>query len=118
MTTLTIRLDNAQDLVEVLNALTNINMRQIRELGLPPLYASGVVYERETPREEWLTYSQLLERGAGDCEDLAAVLAAELRLRGVAAYPAIVPNGGGGLHAVVWRDDLQRYEDPSKVLGM
>lgn len=87
--------------------------------GVPSLYSSGVKYQREPKgREDWLTLPLLLERGVGDCEDLAAARAAELRHAGERGARAIVKRVRPGLwHCLVRRAD-GRLEDPSKKLGM
>lgn len=85
-----------------------------------PLYESGVIYQRE-PRgqERWLTPSQVVARGAADCEDLAAWRAAELRVSGEDPYAQaeVVQTSPLTWHAVVLRDGGW-YEDPSAMLGM
>lgn len=88
--------------------------------GLPPLYESGVEYEAEPwGSESWLTPREVLARRAGDCEDLAAWRAAELRVAGVdpAARPVLIHTGPNSYHAVVRLAD-GTLEDPSAVLGM
>jgi hypothetical protein len=86
----------------------------------PPLYESGVGYVRE-PRgqERWLPPSEVLRRGQGDCEDLAAYRAAELVLTGEdeLAQARVVRTGPRTWHAVVFRGDGS-WEDPSAALGM
>lgn len=103
-----------------LEGLARVAAEQIAENELPPLYRSGVRYERE-PRgsEEWLTPLQMLERGVADCEDLAAYRVGELRASGAdpGAVVTIVRTGPRTLHAVVRRSDGS-IEDPSRVLGM
>ncbi len=88
--------------------------------GFPPLYETGVRYVRE-PRgqERWLPPSEVLRRGQGDCEDLAAYRAAELRLTGEDphAEARVVRTGPRTWHAVVLREDGD-WEDPSAGLGM
>ena len=88
--------------------------------GIPLLYESGVVYERE-PRgtERWLSPSVVLSEGAADCEDLAAWRAAELTVTGADpdAIAQVVRTGPRTWHAVVQRGD-GTYEDPSAALGM
>lgn len=88
---------------------------------LPPLYRSGVRYRRETPgTESWDTADRCMRRGWGDCEDLAAWRAAELRVSGgdPGAHVTIVPTSHARQwHAVVRRGD-GRLEDPSRRLGM
>jgi len=61
--------------------------------------------------------SQTYARGGGDCEDLAAWRAAELRIAGEPARVVVVRSAPGVLHAVVRRAN-GRIEDPSRRLGM
>ena len=98
----------------------------------PNLYDSGVTYKPERRRvqmgktleygEEWQTIPWVIYRGYGDCEDLGAWRAAELRAKyGVKANPFIkarrMPSGFWRAHVVVrWPDG--RIEDPSAKLGM
>lgn len=85
----------------------------------PPLYASGVRYQPEPRRRErWLRIPEVMSRGHGDCEDLAAWRAAELRHKGEEAR-VVMRSGGapGKWHAVVERAD-GGIEDPSRELGM
>ena len=98
---------------------------------------SGIRYQEEPPgREDWDDAPTVAARGWGDCEDLAAYLAAELReTHGVAAecvikyryitasevrnqnYP-IAPKDGIFLIHVLVRLPDGRVVDPSKWLGM
>lgn len=116
-------------LLGALCAANEILLRSLLEVGLrlPHLYESHVRYEREpAPQEEWLDIIELYERGIGDCEDLAAAMAAWLRVyRGVDARPAfarrMVDYPGMGptwlFHCFVRLPD-GRLLDPSKRLGM
>lgn len=83
----------------------------------PELYRSGVYWSRETAgRERWLDIPQVLKAGWGDCEDLAAWLCAQYRVRGVAARTALRSGGRARLlHAVVLLPN-GREEDPSRRL--
>jgi hypothetical protein len=58
---------------------------------LPDLYQSGVKYHLEPEGvEEWVDIPCVLERGWGDCDDLAPYRIAELRIRhGIIADPLI-----------------------------
>ena len=87
--------------------------------GTPRLYESGVVYEAETATEEWLPWPYLLAAGVGDCEDLAAARASELRVCGEdpGARAIAYKSGPRMWHAVVLRGD-GTIEDPSLILGM
>jgi len=93
------------------------------------LYDSDVVYQPEFGTEEWQDIPTTLERGFGDCEDLAAYRCAELRNEGVKAMPYIkwrLVNGSYRFHALLkWPDTIVngrkvkgRVEDPSRRLGM
>ena len=100
----------------------------------PELYQAGVSYKPERRRlnprtgktseygEEWQTIPWVIYRGYGDCEDLGAWRAAELRAKfHVKATPFIkmrrMPDGFWRAHVVVrWPDG--QIEDPSAKLGM
>lgn len=97
--------------------LAAVNFALIRAGGdFPGIYESGVVYRGEpVGTEEWLTIPEILARGAGDCEDLSAWRAAELREQGEPAVVEVRHNSIGSYHAVVRRAD-GTIEDPSKIL--
>lgn len=110
----------------ILEGLTALNERILAELrpDIPPLYAAGVRYQAEPPtKEDWDTADVVHGRGWGDCEDLAAWRAAELRLEGdddarADCYVSRVrPDGRKIWHAIVVRGD-DSIEDPSLILGM
>lgn len=100
----------------------------------PDLYKAGVSYKPERHRydskakktseygEEWQTIPWVIYRGYGDCEDLGAWRAAELRAKyNIRANPYIkirqMPDGFWRAHVVVrWPDG--QIEDPSAKLGM
>lgn len=91
-------------------------------IEMPPLYSTGVVYRREpSGREWWQAVSDVLgviSKRSGDCEDLAAFRAAELRYyEGIDARVAVVQTKRGSYHAVVEYPDGTR-EDPSRVLAI
>ena len=67
----------------LLEALTMANVAYLLDNpSCPNLYQSGVVYAEEPPgRDEWQDIPDTLERGNGDCEDLACWRVAELRVR-------------------------------------
>lgn len=110
-----------------LQGLQALAERDLMSLGQwPALYDSGVRYKRE-PRgsERWLTPSVVLLKGEGDCEDLAAYRAAELRVTGEdpGARAVVVRSGDRTWHAVVDRTEgehaaYDEFEDPSAALGM
>lgn len=98
----------------------------------PRLYRSGVIYKPEVHREDlggsvveygedWKTIPWVLYDGYGDCEDLGAWRAAELRVQGVNARPDVkirkLPNGHWRAHVRVKYPD-GHIEDPSAKLGM
>lgn len=101
-----------------LEGLTRVDQEILRRRALPPLYRSGAVYKRE-PREVWRTAEDVNREKWGDCEDLAAYRAAELRNSGEDAGASVVvrKTGHRTYHAQVRRGD-GRIEDPSRVLGM
>lgn len=97
-------------------------MRYAHDRGadIPSLYDSGIVYRREPEgREWWESASDMLNvvtDRSGDCEDVAAYRAAELRFHeGEPAYVVIVPTKRGGFHCKVARADGS-LEDPSLIL--
>jgi hypothetical protein len=110
---------NAGTLAGALEGLVKVNEHLIRVARLPGLYASGVRYKREPPgREVWQNAVQLVHAGIGDCEDLAAYRAADLRVHeGEQAHAIAYRSGSGKWHAVVRRGN-GRIEDPSRRLGM
>lgn len=88
----------------------------------PPLYQSGVVYQRDQPgKEKWKTIPGVLRRGSGDCKDFASWRVAELLRRGDRARVVLRkrqrPDGSWLYHIVVQRGDGS-LEDPSRILGM
>ena len=105
---------------------------------IPPLYESGVRYAEDSAgREDWRDVLVILQRGAGDCDNLIGWRVAELRVAGIAAdpvikwqhltreiavrlgYPAqmVSPDGLWLVHCCVRFPDGS-IEDPSKILGM
>lgn len=89
-------------------------------IELPDLYESGVVYRREpSGREWWETAADLLSvvsGRSGDCEDLAAMRCAELRVYdGEDARVVVKRTTRGTFHALVEHEDGV-IEDPSRIL--
>lgn len=88
---------------------------------VPVLYRSGIVYRREAPGAEFWQSAQdvlgVIGQRSGDCEDLAAYRAAELRVfqGDVDARVKVVRTRRGTFHAIVERGDGV-IEDPSRVL--
>lgn len=125
-----------QGLLWMLEALCKINEGHLAERPYPPLYESGVRYQRENGTEEWLDIPTIIEAGWGDCEDLACWRVAELRTQGKHAGPYVRFRRIGGVfhyHALVrhYRPVAIPYrgrvltrmvpdeiEDPSRKLGM
>lgn len=103
-----------------LEGLVAVDVRQLRA-GLPSpsalLLAGRIRYTADDPTEEWLPLSEIIRRGAGDCEDLAAAVAAERRLEGIPARVKLVHLYGGNWHAVVEHTATGRLEDPSQTGG-
>jgi hypothetical protein len=109
-------------LLACLFSLDQLYLRTTR--GIPPLYQAGVRYQREDldaqmGMEFWLTIPEIMAQGWGDCEDLAAWRAAELRVSGEDqdARPELVAIRPGQWHVIVRRGD-GAPEDPSAMLGM
>lgn len=106
----------------LLEALTQANTIYLdQHPQTPPLYRSGVVYRREeSGQEEWETIPLVLTCGYGDCEDLAAWRAAELRKQGVNAACSFYfrRRGPMSIYHIVVRHPDGRIEDPSSLLGM
>lgn len=112
--------------VEVLAAANEALFRARPEL--PGVYESQVRYFRPEPDDEdddFDDWAVVLERGYGDCEDLAAARIAELRVRhGIAAragFTRVVVQTPEGpqerVHTWVMHPD-GTSEDVSRALGM
>lgn len=112
---------------QLLLGLMRIDQHQLLR-GIPPISAALKVqagrralrYIRADPAEEWLTLRDIWLRGGGDCEDLAAGVAAELSLAGFDARPVIERVRPGLAHALVEvRQGTRRVRiDPSRTGGM
>lgn len=110
--------EGIEELEALLEGLVRLNLTQLRRGLCPPIYQSGVRYQREPPgREDWQTALECYQRQRADCEDLAAYLAASYRLVGVEAS-CHVYQAAPGLKHVVCRLPDGTIEDPSKKLGM
>lgn len=101
----------------LLEGLVLVNVEILANSDLPPLYESGVRYQREGRREDWKSADRVLRDGHGDCEDLAAWLAASYRSTGEDARAIVKRTGKRTWHAVVMRGDGS-IECPSSKLGM
>lgn len=114
-----------EELQSAMDATMLMDVVQLRGGGIPPLYESGVVYERERREGEALqgverfqTSRDAYMLGHADCDGLAPWLAAERRLRGDrGARAVVIPSQGVGYHVVVRTGD-GRVLDPSARLGM
>lgn len=102
---------------------TRLNEKLIRE-GQSPTFAQavqrGVRWRREPPGEESFDHGRkVLGRGWGDCDDLAPLHAASLRVSGEdpGARAVVYQSGPSRWHAIVKRSD-GRLEDPSQNAGM
>lgn len=107
----------------ILEALTTVNLLFLHTHHVPLLYSSGVRYQnepKEWPNECFDTIPKVIERGWGDCDDLAPWRCAELRKAGERAKIRIqwkrLPTGK--LYHIVVRREDGRIEDPSRILGM
>lgn len=118
-------------LLIMFEALVNINQIWIKthKTTTPPIYKAPVRYEREYGTELWCDIPTILEKGFGDCEDLAAWRCAEIREAGGKASPYVTykkVNGSFHYHAIIKRAGINPktgtygkwLEDPSKRLGM
>lgn len=118
-----VALRSLAQLAAALEGLTLINQAQIQEgvRGVnADLQAGRITYARRDLGEEWLPLLDLRARGAGDCEDLSAAIAAELRHHKrihATAHPYFVPGKPGLVHVVVKLPD-GRTLDPSRTGGM
>lgn len=102
----------------LLEGLVAVNVLLMDRSALPPLYWSGVRYQKEIGTELWQTCEQVFKASAGDCEDLACWRVAELRRAGeIDASPHVYRAGPGLWHVIVRRGNGY-YEDPSRILGM
>lgn len=105
-----------QSLRIALAGLVAMNRAVMAGGGIPPLYASGVRYRRESP-DRWQTCNLVLRLHYGDCEDLASWRAAELQQQGEQAIADVRRSGERLWHAFVIRAN-GAVEDPSRILGM
>jgi len=109
---------SAQAYDAALEGLTRLDETIISSGRVPPLYDSGVRYKTE-PRETWRHAEDVAAEKWGDCEDLAAYRAAELRVNGSDPDARVMTykTGPRRYHAVVERGNGE-IEDPSAALGM
>lgn len=112
---------NADALRVMLEALVAIDSIYLRYHPNTPLLASpefGVVYGRTN---DWLNIPAMKERGHADCKSLTAMRVAQHRRAGRVAMPVFRFRqnrfGGTDYHILV-QTGVNRFEDPSKELGM
>jgi hypothetical protein len=117
--------ETAHVLTDLLQALVRANLAYLRKHRTPHPYKSGVRYQRETKRdsrtpEHFCGVRKVLERGHGDCEDLASWLVAHYLARGEKARIVLKwgERDGARLYHVLVRNPAGELEDPSRVLGM
>ena len=106
--------------LEGLTGVDEVLMR--RDPSIPPLYTTGArwqVKEGDESETRWRYPHDVVTEGWGDCQDLSAYRAAELRVTGEdpTARVRVYPTGVNRYHAVVQRGN-GLVEDPSVVLGM
>lgn len=109
---------SSETLEAMLEGLVRLNAVLLARSQLPPLYRAGVRYRRERRTENWKNCEQIFAAGYGDCEDLCAWRAAELRMAGEIEAQVIVEKSGPRLWHVLVRRASGDIEDPSAILGM
>lgn len=113
------RLRGPRQALKALEAFAWRVEEELRERAYPPLYQAGVRYKRERGTH-WAMPDEVIARGGGDCEDLAAWRIAELRHTGQDPDATFVIRSSGRPH--LWHIAVRRgdgsLEDPSAVLGM
>lgn len=86
----------------------------------------GVKYSRIDPDDHWQTVGEMLEQLhehpyiEADCEDLAAWLAADMRVSGLDPFakPVIRRTGPHLLHVQTWSPKYRQIIDPAALAGM
>jgi hypothetical protein len=114
---------NARTLRVLMRNLIELNLVYLEEaprldIVVPPLYASGVVYDRTN---WWEPIAALYERGFGDCKSLTAAWVAQQRMRGVKCIDVhrwVENDEGGTDYHILAHMGGSVFEDPSKRLGM
>ena len=112
-------LDDAEALKILLDALIRLDLSYVRRHNPAPLYKSGVVYGRTTI---WDPIPALYARGYGDCKSLSCARIAEYLAQGIPAKPVFRfrkrPSDGGKDFHILILVNGERWEDPSRILGM
>lgn len=108
----------------LLQGLAGVNRVQLLR-GVPgvstALQLGRLRYIRSDPSEHWRSVREIWANGGGDCEDLAAAVAAELQLRGIQARPVVrrvSPTLAHALVAVRHHNGGETLIDPSITGGM
>lgn len=116
----TISLRGLEAINQALESLVMSNLEELRSGIGRGTVLEHARYQREpVGAEQWKTRARVMQDGQGDCEDLAAALAAELRWIGVPAIAiARLSRSGVGYHAVVRVRGIDKELDPSRWLGM
>jgi hypothetical protein len=114
--------ETAKVLTVLLRALVECNLDYLeKHPETPHPYRAGIQYQREESGERWKSIPKILRDGEGDCEDLAAYLAAYWAFHGQKPVRVVVRwrqmPSGGRLYPVLVKGQ-KGYEDPSKRLGM
>jgi hypothetical protein len=116
--------------LEMVRALTLIDMAELPHLNPGPLYQTGIRYAFQSAEDDWQDAARMLATGGASCNSLAAWRCAELRLAGYDARPYVKtqmgqPQEDGSMldvfHVIVRVTDehgQQWTEDPSVLLGM
>lgn len=121
-----LRLKDPREAEAALLGLVAVNLQQLRG-GIRPIShllkpdrrgRRRIRYIRLDPGEEWLSLRDIRAKRGGDCEDLAAAVAAELIAGGIPARPIIRKVRPGLWHAMVLREDTGAILDPSRTGGM
>lgn len=107
-----------------LDALFRIDLLYLkRHPKTPHPYRAGVRYQREPKgQERWASIPKVIERGQGDCEDLACWLTAWYVSSGVDPLARVTfthrDTPHGSLYHILCLRGSGVVEDPSKRLGM
>lgn len=103
----------------MLASIANLARRRAHGRALPPIYQSGVRYQREPPGSEvWQLPHETVALRSGDCEDLATWFVAERHLAGDHSWEVHVKYINPLLRHILAIGADGRIEDPSAKLGM
>jgi transglutaminase-like putative cysteine protease len=99
----------------------NLEIFDSKNQAIDILDLPNVVYRKEPfGQNEFLNVKDIIARGYGDCEDLAAALVAYFMYIGYEARPALKKVGYRAYHVLVDVNYDGKWErlDPSKIKGM